>query len=109
MRDYQLPAADAQTFVWDVALGDYFESFAAASQKPQSRRQLGHQQSARQTGRDRRPPSRKSKFAPAAILELVELVESGQLSNRIAQQVFAQTFATGESPAPSSKARAWPK
>src|SRR5947199_2574517 len=25
MRDYQLPAADAQTFVWDVPLGDYFE------------------------------------------------------------------------------------
>src|SRR5207248_4416311 len=28
MRDYQLPAADAQTFVWDVPLGDYFEALA---------------------------------------------------------------------------------
>src|SRR5437667_3677073 len=26
MRDYQLPAPDAQTFVWDVPLGNYFES-----------------------------------------------------------------------------------
>ncbi len=25
MRDYQLPASDAQTFVWDVPLGNYFE------------------------------------------------------------------------------------
>ncbi|HXB60500.1 MAG TPA: Asp-tRNA(Asn)/Glu-tRNA(Gln) amidotransferase subunit GatB [Candidatus Acidoferrales bacterium] len=25
MRDYQLPATDAQTFVWDVPLGHYFE------------------------------------------------------------------------------------
>jgi len=25
MRDYQLPASDAQTFVWDVPLGEYFE------------------------------------------------------------------------------------
>src|ERR1051326_5669345 len=25
MRDYQLPAGDAQTFVWDVPLGNYFE------------------------------------------------------------------------------------
>src|SRR5580698_2528575 len=28
MRDYQLPASDAQTFVWDVPLGNYFESLA---------------------------------------------------------------------------------
>src|SRR5258706_9177907 len=26
MRDYQLPAPDAQTFVWDLPLGNYFES-----------------------------------------------------------------------------------
>ena len=26
MRDYQLPASDAQTFVWDKPLGDYFET-----------------------------------------------------------------------------------
>jgi aspartyl-tRNA(Asn)/glutamyl-tRNA(Gln) amidotransferase subunit B len=25
MRDYQLPASDAQTFVWDAPLGNYFE------------------------------------------------------------------------------------
>ena len=30
MRDYQLPASDAQTFVWDVPLGDYFEGIATA-------------------------------------------------------------------------------
>src|SRR6266446_5508860 len=28
MRDYQLPAPDAQTFVWDVPLGTYFEGIA---------------------------------------------------------------------------------
>src|SRR6266403_1453723 len=28
MRDYHLPAPDAQTFVWDVPLGDYFEGIA---------------------------------------------------------------------------------
>jgi aspartyl-tRNA(Asn)/glutamyl-tRNA(Gln) amidotransferase subunit B len=26
MRDYQLPASDAQTFVWNVRLGDWFEA-----------------------------------------------------------------------------------
>src|SRR5579862_5026551 len=28
MREYQLPASDAQTFVWDRPLGDYFEALA---------------------------------------------------------------------------------
>src|SRR5437588_1078106 len=36
MRDYPLPAPDAQTFVWDVTLGDYFENIAkqAKNRKP---------------------------------------------------------------------------
>src|SRR4051812_31784855 len=31
IRDYSLPAPDAQTFVWDVALGNYFEGIAKES------------------------------------------------------------------------------
>ncbi|HXP61959.1 MAG TPA: Asp-tRNA(Asn)/Glu-tRNA(Gln) amidotransferase subunit GatB [Dongiaceae bacterium] len=98
MRDYQLPEADAQTFVRDAALGNYFQSFAAQAKNPKAaanwvinnlRGKLA------ETG----TPLAQIKFAPAAILELVELVESGKLSHRIAQEVFAQTFATGQSPA----------
>ena len=36
MRDYQLPAADAQTFVWDVPLGNYFEGIAKQSKNPKA-------------------------------------------------------------------------
>src|SRR5438552_4820648 len=36
MRDYQLPASDAQTFVWDVPLGDYFEKIASRSKNPKT-------------------------------------------------------------------------
>ena len=36
MRDYQLPAADAQTFVEDVPLGDYFEGIARAVKNPKA-------------------------------------------------------------------------
>ncbi len=31
MKDYGLPASDAQTFVWDVQLGNYFEPIAKQS------------------------------------------------------------------------------
>src|ERR1041384_2872470 len=36
MRDYQLPAPDAQAFVWDAPLGNYFESVARQSKNPKA-------------------------------------------------------------------------
>jgi aspartyl-tRNA(Asn)/glutamyl-tRNA(Gln) amidotransferase subunit B len=36
MRDYQLPAPDAQTFVWDVPLGNYFEGIAKQAKSPKA-------------------------------------------------------------------------
>src|SRR6267143_190352 len=36
MRDYGLPASDAQTFVWDVPLGNYFEGVAKQSKTPKA-------------------------------------------------------------------------
>src|SRR5579862_204089 len=36
MRDYQLPATDAQTFVWDVPLGEYFQRVAGQGKNPKA-------------------------------------------------------------------------
>ena len=36
MRDYQLPATDAQTFVWDVPLGHYFERAVTGAKNPKA-------------------------------------------------------------------------
>ena len=36
MRDYQLPAGDAETFVNDVALGNYFEVIAKLHKNPKA-------------------------------------------------------------------------
>lgn len=38
------------------------------------------------------------KFKPESLLELTALVESGKISSKIAQDVFAEMFATGDSP-----------
>lgn len=97
MRDYQLPAPDAETFVRDVPLGDYFESLARGSANPKSlanwvinnlRAKLAE---AGQTLAD-------LKFQPQGIAELVALVDGGKISSKIAQEVFAEMFATGEAP-----------
>ena len=98
MRDYQLPATDAQAFVWDVPLGKYFEGVAKKSKVPKAvanwiinnlRAKMTESQSTL-TG---------LRFSAESIPELVELVESGRISNKIAQDVFAEMFATGEGPA----------
>jgi aspartyl-tRNA(Asn)/glutamyl-tRNA(Gln) amidotransferase subunit B len=98
MRDYQLPAPDAQTFVWDRLLGAYFETVAAQSKNPKAAanwiiNNLRAKMSEAGTG------LADLRFAPSAILELVDLVDSGRISTKIAQEVFAETFATGEAPA----------
>src|SRR6266699_2111443 len=98
MRDYHLPAPDAQTFVWDVPLGNYFESIARQTTNPKTvanwlinnlRARLAESQTALADLR----------FQPGAILELIELVEGGAISTKIAQDVFAEMFVTGQPPA----------
>jgi aspartyl-tRNA(Asn)/glutamyl-tRNA(Gln) amidotransferase subunit B len=98
MRDYQLPAADAQTFVWDVPLGHYFESIAGRAKNPKAVanwviNNLRAKMAETQTG------LADLRFPPTAILELIDLVDSGRISTKIAQEVFAEMFASGESPA----------
>jgi aspartyl-tRNA(Asn)/glutamyl-tRNA(Gln) amidotransferase subunit B len=97
MRDYQLPASDAQTFVWDPALGSYFETVAQQTKNPKAaanwiinnlRAKLG----------EARMPLDEVKFKPQGILELIELVDTGKISTKIAQEVFGEMFASGESP-----------
>jgi aspartyl-tRNA(Asn)/glutamyl-tRNA(Gln) amidotransferase subunit B len=97
MADYQLPAPDAQTFVNDVPLGDYFEALARKSANPKAIanwviNNLRSQITETGTSLD------ALKFKPTDIVALTELVESGRISSRIAQDVFIEMFASGESP-----------
>jgi aspartyl-tRNA(Asn)/glutamyl-tRNA(Gln) amidotransferase subunit B len=121
MRDYQLPAGDAEVFKSNVALGDYFEGIARQAKNPkavanwvinnlQARLAEANQRSAgvspalnaaELAGETPALPFNFSslKFKPAALLELVGLVEAKTISSSAAQQVFAEMFATGKSPA----------
>jgi aspartyl-tRNA(Asn)/glutamyl-tRNA(Gln) amidotransferase subunit B len=119
MRDYQLPKSDAETFVNDVALGNYFEPIAKQSKNPKAvanwvinnlRANLAESNKtisdniAEELRSDEGPVSRFKtladlKFKPEAILELANLVEAKTISNSAAQQVFAEMFDTGKSPA----------
>jgi len=97
IKDYQLPASDAQTLCGDVPLGRYFEQVAKQSKNPKSAanwiiNNLRAKMTESHTTLD------DLKFKPEGITELVGLVEGGKISGSIAQQVFADMFATGEAP-----------
>ena len=98
MRDYGLPSGDAQTFVWDLPLGNYFDRTAKGSTNPKAianwvinnlRAKLSESQTA----------LADLKFKPESLRELVGLVEAKTISSSTAQQVFAEMFENGKSPA----------
>lgn len=121
MRDYGLPASDAETFKSDVALGNYFEGMAKKAKNPKAvanwvinnlRAKLAEANESEGAvppapeagaGAGETPALRGSlaslKFAPYALLELISLVENKTISSSAAQQVFAEMFDTGKSPA----------
>ncbi|HEV2208775.1 MAG TPA: Asp-tRNA(Asn)/Glu-tRNA(Gln) amidotransferase subunit GatB [Verrucomicrobiae bacterium] len=97
VRDYHLPAVDAQTFVWDVLLGDYFEGIAPQTKNPKALANwLINNLRAKLAESGLSLP--ELKFKPAAWVELIELVDSGKISTKIAQEVFVEMFNTGEAP-----------
>jgi len=98
MAAYQLPATDAETFVYDRALADYFEAAAIGAKSPKAvanwvinnlRAKLTETQTA----------LNEVKVKPAGIQELIALIDNGKISTKIAQDVFAEMFRSGEGPA----------
>jgi aspartyl-tRNA(Asn)/glutamyl-tRNA(Gln) amidotransferase subunit B len=97
MREYQLPAGDAEAFKNDVPLGDYFERLTGRTRNPKSvanwvinnlrarMAEAGHGLA-------------DLKFAPEGIVELVEAVDNGRINSKMAQEIFGEMYASGEAP-----------
>lgn len=119
MREYQIPAGDAEVFKSNVALGDYFEGIAKQAKNPKAvanwiinnllaklteSSSRGNEALTEESGMDQSLLTSAAtieslKYPPSALLELVSLVEAKTISSSAAQQVFAEMFDTGKSPA----------
>jgi aspartyl-tRNA(Asn)/glutamyl-tRNA(Gln) amidotransferase subunit B len=125
MRDYGLPSDDAQAFMWDVEMGNYFESIAdkAKNKKIVANLVINNLRGFRaeqqrvdilneemflvepnQNGdfiraKRKRPSLSDLVFRPEYLAELADLIEAKTISSAAAQQVFAEMFATGKAPA----------
>jgi aspartyl-tRNA(Asn)/glutamyl-tRNA(Gln) amidotransferase subunit B len=124
MRDYGLPAGDAEVFRSNSELGNYFEPLAQQAKNPKAvanwlinnlQAKLAESSSRREEASTSPDAARQDsqslltsaatgmtpadlKFKPAALLELIALVEAKTISSSAAQQVFAEMFETGKSP-----------
>ena len=95
IQQYEVTAYDAGVLADDLSLAKYFETAAAKSSKPKTIANwiLNDLQSALSTAGktiDDCP------IAPAALDELVQLIDSGKISGKQAKEVFAEMFATGK-------------
>jgi aspartyl-tRNA(Asn)/glutamyl-tRNA(Gln) amidotransferase subunit B len=117
MRDYALPAGDAEVFKSNVELGNYFEGIARQSKNPKAvANWIINNLLAKLTEANAKEAIDQAalgvdsadvklltladlKFKPEALLELVGLVEAKTISSSAAQQVFAEMFDTGKAPA----------
>jgi len=98
MTDYDLPAGDAEVFVNDVPLGNYFEPIAKASKSPKAAANwIINNLRAKLT--ETETELSDLKFDPQAINELVAIVTSGKINSKIAQEVFTEMFVSGKNPA----------
>jgi len=116
MRDYALPAGDAEVFKSNVELGNYFEGIAKQAKNPKAvanwiinnllakLTEANAKEAADQAAMGVEATDVKlltladMKFKPEALLELVSLVEAKTISSSAAQQVFAEMFDTGKAP-----------
>lgn len=116
MRDYQLPAGDAEVFKSNVELGNYFEGIAKQAKNPKAvANWIINNLLAKLTEANAKEAADQAamgvdsadvklltladlKFKPEALLELVGLVEAKTISSSAAQQVFAEMFDSGKSP-----------
>lgn len=117
MRDYGLPAGDAEVFKLNPALGSYYEGIARQAKNPKAvanwvinnlqakLAEMNEAEAEEQAALGIELADMKLstvadlKFQPGALLELVNLVEAKTISNSAAQQVFAEMFSTGQAPA----------
>ena len=116
MRDYQLPAGDADVFKTNLELGSYYEGIARQAKNPKAvanwvinnllakLAELNEREKNEQGALGLEVADMKLttlaelKFKPEALLELVGLVEAKTISNSAAQQVFAEMFESGKAP-----------
>ncbi len=90
VKQYGLPEYDAEVLVADGAVADFFEKAAGQSKNPKA---ISNWVMTELLGK-----FADNRIAPAQLAELVGLIDTGQISGKMAKDVFTEMFTTGKSP-----------
>jgi aspartyl-tRNA(Asn)/glutamyl-tRNA(Gln) amidotransferase subunit B len=97
-REYGITDYDAEVLTGSQALADYFEAVAKAGGSAKSAANWMQTELLRRLN-DSGKQIEASPVRPAALAELLKLVESGQITGAVGKKVFASMFETGRSAA----------
>lgn len=97
MNDFGLAAGDADVFVSDPELGAYFEDLAGKTTRHKALstwvvNDLRAKMTEEESG------IAQLRFAPEALIELLDLIGENKISRSAGQEVFAELFASGGAP-----------
>ena len=97
IKDYNIPAQDAEVFVGNVPLGGFFEKAVDGSNNAKSVANwvINNLQALLANSE---LSIDQLKFEPEAVRELVEIIDSGAISNKGGQEVFTELFDAGGNP-----------
>jgi len=98
VREYGITDYDAEVLTGSQALADYFETVAKAGGSAKSAANWMQTELLRRLN-DSGKQIEASPVRPAALAELLKLVESGQITGAVGKKVFASMFETGRSAA----------
>ena len=97
LSEFALPLEQAETLADDLALADFFENANAVANNPRKTANwilgefLQHLKSEGLT-------CENCKMSPESLGKLVQVVESGQISGKIAKEIFPEIFKSGADP-----------
>lgn len=88
VEQYGLPEYDAEVLVADASVAAYYEQAAAGSKNPKA---ISNWVMTELMGK-----FADNRITPAQLAELVAAIDGGQISGKMAKEVFAEMFATGK-------------
>lgn len=97
IRDYQLPPYDASVLTASKGLADYFEACVRLFPNPKIVSNWVMGELLRELNASGTPAER-SPVSPECLAKLLQLVEDGTISLKIAREIFPELFASGNDP-----------
>lgn len=97
VSEYGLPEYDALTLTYSKAMSDYFETAAKAYKDPKAVSNWMMGELSRLLNASGKEIT-DIRTTPAQLVEMLELIDKGTISGKIAKTVFEEMFNTGKSP-----------